>query len=127
MSLRQHIFSVEYGTLSFKMFISSASQSMKKIYLGQLHPSKKRFEILYQIAPLAQGLSKVAKILTIVPYATNSLFTNNSKFTYTQANVIISRPMVTYGLQMCQLLKNNLQNAIYGTNQAIFTRTMQEN
>ena len=40
--------------------------------------------------PLAQEPFKIAKIFTIVSYAINSL-TNNSKFAYTLANVLISR------------------------------------
>ena len=45
---------------------------------------------------MALGLFKITKLLTIVPYAANSSFADNSKFTYTIANVIISRTRVIY-------------------------------
>ena len=47
---------------------------------------------------LVQGHFKVAKILIVVPYATNFSFTNNWKFTYTLANVFIFKPVVIYNL-----------------------------
>ena len=44
--------------------------------------------------PLTQGLFKINKILTIAPYAANSSFTDNTKFTFTLTNVIISKLVV---------------------------------
>ena len=80
--------------------------------------------------PLAQGLFRIAKILTIMPYTTNFSFTNNFKFTYTLANAIISRPeymnfncdsyliTISFWLET----KGIFQNVAYGTNRTIFTR-----
>ena len=64
--------------------------------LELIHPSNNKFTFSYQIASF--GTQTLAKILTIVPYSTNYSFTNSSKFTYTLANVIISRPVVIYEL-----------------------------
>ena len=84
--------------------------------------------------PLTQGFFKIIKILTIVRYATNSSFTDNSKFTYTLANILISRSVVMWQyrkfncasylitITLCLGAKIISQNVAYRTNRAIFTR-----
>ena len=75
--------------------------------LGQTHPFNSRFKFYIKQHALAQELFKVTKILTIVPYATNFSFTNNSKFTYTLANVFISRLVVIFEFYLRQAFNNN--------------------
>ena len=117
------------GHKIFKTFISSASQIMiETIYcknIGQIHPSNNRFKFLFQITSLGIGALQNTKIL-----ATYSSFTDNSKFLYTLANLIISRLVVIYELWLYQSLtislwlkaKGIFQNVACATNQVIFTR-----
>ena len=93
------------GLLFFRAFISSASQINERKICCQT--------IEANIYPLSIAVSmpwsifKVATILTIIPWVTNSSFSNNSKFTYNLANVFISRPVAIYKLQLCQVFNNN--------------------
>ena len=85
------------GHLFFRAFISLANQIMKeniaKTLVKKTH-STAASSFLHHTTCFRTGLFKVAKILTIIPYAANYSFTNNSKFTYTETNVFISRPVV---------------------------------
>ena len=75
------------GQLSFKAFISSSSQIMKK-----KRNIRTNIAIRFCIKRHAskQGLLNVSTIFTIISYATNFSFSDKSNFIYTLANVFIS-------------------------------------
>ena len=66
--------------------------------------SLSRFKFFYQLISLG---TVVAKILTTVPSATYSSFTNDFKFPYILAKFIMFRPVVIYKLKLRQVSNNN--------------------
>ena len=105
---------VSYGTLNFKnLYIFRSWTYKRKKLLGQIQLwgkytlSIRNSKLSIKWYHLTQDRFKVAKILTIVNYATNFSNTNNSKFTDTLGNIITCRTVIIHKSYLYQLFLNN--------------------